>query len=68
MLELIQPVLKLVIEQTPNLVFAAVAIYYLAKQNARAIDAMSRSNERQFALLERLCTRCVDSADAELKK
>lgn len=63
MLETLQPVFKLIIEQTPNLIFAGIAIYYLAKQNARAIEAMTHNSDRQFALLEKLCSRCDDETN-----
>jgi hypothetical protein len=51
-----------VIRQAPNLIFAAIAIYYLAKQNQRALEAMTTNSERQFALLEKLCARCNDQS------
>lgn len=60
----IATVLDTVIRQAPNLMFAAIAIYYLAKQNQRALEAMTTNSERQFALLEKLCARCEDKDKA----
>lgn len=57
-------ILDIIIKQTPNLIFAAIAIYYLAKQNARALEAMAHNSDRQFALLEKLCSRCDGDAKA----
>lgn len=62
MIDSIQPLLQLLVEQAPNLVFAGIAIYYLAKQNARALEAMTSQSDKQFALLEKLCARCKDDS------
>lgn len=60
----ISAILDVVIKQMPNMLFAAVAIYYLVKQNQRAIDAITHTSDRQFELLEKMCMRCTDKKEA----
>lgn len=58
--EIIQ-MIKAALELMPNLLFALVAIWYLARQNQRALEVMHQTNERQFELLSRLCQKCVEA-------
>jgi hypothetical protein len=58
------PALDVAIKQAPNLLFAILAFYYLARQNARQLEAMNHLSERQFELIIRLCSRCLDEPTA----
>ena len=60
----LMPALDVAIQQVPNLLFAVLAFYYLARQNARQLEAMNQLSERQFELIIRLCSRCLDEPTA----
>jgi hypothetical protein len=60
----LMPALDTALKQAPNLMFAVLAFYYLTRQNARQLEAMNRLSERQFELIIRLCSRCLDEPTA----
>jgi hypothetical protein len=63
MLETIFPAIKLTIEQAPNMLFAVLVFVYLARQNNAVLDTMRAINERQFELIQKLCSQCLNDQD-----
>lgn len=51
--------LDVAIKQAPNLLFALLAFAYLARQNNAVLSTMREVNERQFELIQKLCSQCL---------
>lgn len=55
--------IDIVVKQFPNLLFALLAFAYLVRQNNASLEAMREITERQFELINRLCSKCLQESE-----